>query len=83
MFTQGPSNSVMFSSVKDKVDNGIVFKRDKSGSWVISLYNTTDGDEFHCGDYMKKRYNGGGHSGAAGGTVSERDFIKILKDKRI
>lgn len=83
IFTQGPSNSVMFNSVKDKVDNGIVFKRDKSGSWVISLYNTNDGDEFHCGDYMKKRYNGGGHSGAAGGTVSERDFIKMLKYKRI
>lgn len=83
IFTQGPSNSVMFKSVKDKVENGIVFKRDKSGSWGISLYNTNDGDEFHCGEYMKKKYNGGGHSGAAGGSISERDFIKLLKEKRL
>ena len=83
LFTQGPSNSAMFSSVRDKVDNGIIFKRESTGQWTISLYDTNDGDTFHCGDYMKKRYNGGGHPIAAGAIVSEREFIKILKDKRI
>ena len=83
LFIQGPSTSQMFKSVKDKVKNGIVFKRMKDGNWSISLYNTNLDDTFHCGEYLKKNYKGGGHVGAAGCQVSEVKFKRMLKTKTI
>jgi oligoribonuclease NrnB/cAMP/cGMP phosphodiesterase (DHH superfamily) len=83
LFIQGPSNSLMFKSCKDYVDNGIVFKRNPDTTWTISLYNTNNEDDFHCGEYLKKKYKGGGHKGAAGCTITEKQFIKILKNKRV
>lgn len=83
MFIQGPSNSQMFKVCKDKVQNGIVFKRLPDSNWAISLYNTDNQHDFHCGEYLKKRFNGGGHEGAAGCQISEELFINILKQKKI
>lgn len=83
LFIQGPSNSLMFESCKDYADNGIIFKRNQDTTWTISLYNTNNEDDFHCGEYLKKKYKGGGHKGAAGCTISEKNFLKILKNKRI
>ena len=83
LFVQGASNSQMFKSVKDKVKNGIVFKRMPDGNWSISLYNTNLYDTFHCGEYLKKNYKGGGHVGAAGCQVSEAKFKRMLKTKTI
>lgn len=83
LFTQGPTNSTIFESCKNTVDNGIIFKRNPDTTWTISLYNTKNEDEFHCGEYLKKKYKGGGHKGAAGCTITEKQFTKILKEKRI
>jgi len=86
IFHQGASNSQMFKILKrthPEVKNGMIFKHNPSGQWTISLYNVNDDDWFHCGEYLKKRFNGGGHKGAAGATISEKEFIKILKDKAI
>ena len=75
---------MVFVSVKDKFTNGIVFKNQKDGTWAVSLYNTNgDDNSFHCGEYMKKTYGGGGHEGAAGAQISESQFIKILKTKTL
>ena len=89
LFIQGPSNSKMFKSLikgnKDDIMNGIVFKHNIDSTWTISLYNIRDNEPeakhggFHCGDFLRKKYNGGGHMGAAGCTVDEKTFIKILK----
>ena len=50
----------------------------------LSLYNTNrDDHSFHCGDYLKKNYGGGGHEGAAGAQITETQFIKILKTKTL
>ena len=73
----------MFNSVKDKVKNGIIFKRMPDGNWSISLYNTNLDDTFHCGEYLKENYNGGGHIGAAGCQVSEEKFKRMLRIKAI
>lgn len=90
IFMQGPSNSLMFKSINkdnNEIMNGIVFKHNNDSTWTISLYNiredepTMDAGGFHCGEFLKKFYNGGGHMGAAGCTVSEDEFIKILKTK--
>ena len=83
LFIQGSSTSQIFNSVKDKVKNGIVFKRMTDGNWGISLYNTNLDDTFHCGEYLKKNYKGGGHVGAAGCQVSEKEFKRMLKTKTI
>lgn len=93
LFTQGSTNSLMFKSLihNDNADimNGIVFKRTSNGNWTISLYNIRDYEPepelggFHCGEFLKKFYNGGGHKGAAGCTITEDEFIKILKTKTL
>lgn len=93
IFHQGATNSLMFKTLnkgeKDDIMNGIVFKHNKNGTWTISMYNIRENEPdvahggFHCGDYLRKHYNGGGHSGAAGCTVSEKEFIKILKSKQL
>lgn len=82
--TSGGTNSVMFKSLKGKADNAIVFKRESNGNWIISLYNIDSDHSFHCGDYLKKVYNGGGHEGAAGCTIKDIDMIhKMFKEKAI
>ena len=83
---QGPSNSLIFDSLKNSdIKSGIVFKYSPNdGEWIVSLYNIDDKDtKFHCGDYMRKHYKGGGHLGAAGGKITQRQFEKILKAKHI
>ena len=83
LFIQKPTNSQIFSSCKERVQNGIVFKRLTDGMWTISLYNPIDTNEFHCGKFLQEYYNGGGHEGAAGAQITEDEFIKILKAKHI
>ena len=83
MFIQGPSNSQMFKICKDKIQNGIVFKRLPNSNWVLSLYNTDNQHDFHCGEYLKEHFHGGGHEGAAGCQISEETFIELLKNKSI
>ena len=83
LFIQKPTNSQIFSSCKERVQNGIVFKRLTDGMWAISLYNPIDTHEFHCGKFLQEYYHGGGHEGAAGAQITEDEFIKILKAKHI
>ena len=86
IFHQGQSSSTLFYSLREtnpELKNVIVFKHQKNNNWVISLYNLYDDDSFHCGDFLKDKYNGGGHKGAAGCTFTQEQFIKILKNKVI
>jgi hypothetical protein len=82
IFHQGQSNSTFFKSLIDtNCENGIVFKHQPNENWVVSLYNVKDNDSFHCGEFMKRSYKGGGHAGAAGCTLTQTQFIKVLKEK--
>ena len=82
--TSGGTNSIVFKSLRGKADNAIVFKREANGNWIVSLYNINDDHGFHCGEYLKKVYGGGGHEGAAGCTVKDIDMIyKMFKEKSI
>ncbi len=86
LFCQGPTTSQMFDCVKDEVKCAIVFKHDKSGDWRGSVYNTKNeyDHEFHCGTYLKSKYKrAGGHAGAAGFTLSQSKFLKVLKEKTL
>lgn len=82
IFHQGATNSTMFKSLKRKgINHGLVFKHQPNGNWVLSMYNVNEDEWTHCGEFLKERYNGGGHKGAAGCTLTEDQFINILKDK--
>ena len=94
--TTGQTSSYMFKSLKednpnkDSLQIGAVFKHCSNGKWTLSLYNIYDwnGDKtnplyFHCGDYLKRKFNGGGHEGAAGCTIDIEQFYKMLKTKQI
>lgn len=85
LYMQGGSSSVMFKSVSDKYKHGAVIKHLKDGNFSLSLYNTDTkyDSEMDCGAYMKKKYNGGGHKGAAGAQITEDVFLDIMRYKRI
>ena len=86
IFHQGATNSTMFKSLKktDKdIQLGLVFKHSPNRNWVLSMYNINDDYWFHCGEFLKQNYNGGGHKGAAGCTLTQEQFIKILKDRTL
>ena len=94
--TTGGTNSLMFKSLQlenhTETDLRVaaVFKHCSDGNWTLSLYNIYDlkGDTsnpmyFHCGKYLQEKYNGGGHEGAAGCTITVDKFCKMLKSKTI
>lgn len=86
IFNQGASNSTMFKSLKETnptIEIGAVFKHQPNGNWTMSLYNVNNEYWFNCGEFLKQKYNGGGHKGAGGCTLTESQFIKILKSKVI
>ena len=92
IFHQGATSSTLFKSLNgngQNIMNGIVFKHAKNGNWTVSLYNIRDNEPapeaggFHCGNFCKEHYKGGGHVGAAGFTITEAQFIKILKSKTL
>lgn len=84
MFVQGQTSSRVFKSCPHGVLNGIVFKRNPDSTWTISLYNTgSDDHSFNCGEYMKEYYHGGGHEGAAGCTITQEQFIRLLDSKSL
>lgn len=83
---QGPTSSLMFNSLKNtEYKHGIVLKYLPSGIYNVSLYNinTKDDKRFHCGEYLNKKYKGGGHAGAAGAVLSNKMFLKIIKSKEL
>ena len=84
IFHQGATNSLMFQSLaKSGIEIGLVFKHCSDSKWVLSMYNVRDEYWFHCGEFLKERYNGGGHKGAAGCTLTEEQFINILQKREL
>ena len=84
IFHQGATNSTMFKCLNGtNIKHGLVFKHSPGGNWVLSMYNINDDCDFHCGNFLKERYNGGGHKGAAGCTLTQEQFINILKTKQL
>jgi oligoribonuclease NrnB/cAMP/cGMP phosphodiesterase (DHH superfamily) len=83
IFETSGYGSNYFSEVKDEYRHGIIFRHLKDGNWALSLYNTHDEDEFHCGEYLKSKYGGGGHTGAAGCQLTEEQFLQVLTSKSL
>lgn len=85
LFNQSHLNSTSFKSlIETDIKHGIVFKRiPYTDNYTISLYNINNKETFNCGEYLKKKYKGGGHTGAAGATIKQSIFNKIMKSKII
>lgn len=84
IFHQGQTSSTIFKSLKKTdIEHGLVFKHSPNGNWTLSMYNIRDESWVHCGDFLREKYKGGGHKGAAGCTLTQEQFIKILKSKTI
>lgn len=83
LFTSGGTSSLLFKSVRGQYDNALCVKSHSSGRVIVSLYNVTDTHDFHCGTYLQKKYNGGGHEGAAGATITFEQLNEILQTKQI
>lgn len=84
VFQNDRTYSHMFESLKDTdIEQGVAFKRLENGQWKVGLYNINETTDFDCGEYLKEKYNGGGHKGAAGCIISEEKFVEILKNKSL
>lgn len=85
VFTTEKMNSLSFGAVTDKsVRHGAVIKYDaKNDNWTLGLYNFSDDDEFDCGEYLKQWYNGGGHPGAAGCTLTAAHVSGMIMSKQV
>lgn len=82
LFSQEKFSSKSFISLSDTdIQHGIVFRRKPTGDWVVSAYNVSDDVDFHLGLYLREKWNGGGHKGAAGCTITQEQFINILTNK--
>lgn len=81
IFTQTVTSSTMFEKYKDDYAHGISFKKKPDWGYSVSLYNLRDDIDFDCGAYLKTKYNGGGHKGAAGCIITDDEFNKIINDK--
>lgn len=86
LFMQGPTNSTMFRKATElHCQFGVVFKHNGDSSWSVSVYHTHPdfGKNFHIGNWCREKYNGGGHAGAGGFTITQEQFINMLTTKMI
>lgn len=52
--------------------------------WRISMYSDPDfPTDFHCGEYLKANYGGGGHKGAGGGCLNQEQYLRLINDFQI
>lgn len=52
--------------------------------WRISMYSDPSfPTDFHCGEYLKAHYNGGGHKGAGGGQLNQEQYLRLINDFQI
>lgn len=88
---QGKTCSTYFKSlINTDIRNVVIFKRVPNPKdnkvWNASVYNVRreDDEEFNVGMYLKKRYKyAGGHRGAGGMSLSNAQFNKIFKTRKI
>lgn len=83
IFTTERMNSQSFN-LPDGIKNAATLKYDaKNAKWIMSLYNMDENDDFHCGNFLKTYYGGGGHKGAAGCTLETSQVAKMIQLKYI
>lgn len=74
--------SSVFWNVQNEYDV-FVFANWSADTGVFGMSLRSGCPNFNCGEFMKKYYSGGGHPGAAGGKMTEDQFIKFIKERKI
>ena len=59
----------------------VCISRSQDGSFRVSAYSADGTCPMDLGQYMKEHYQGGGHHDAAGGVLSEKQFLALLYHK--
>ena len=78
-------SSRVFKSVIDGYDVCVIAERNNKlpGTFNVSMYMENTDIDFSCGQYMKDRYEGGGHKGAAGGKLNIEQFNRLITECKI
>lgn len=87
-------SSNIFQSLLEKEDCDLDFvcvlnqtnsKLDEFGRpmYKISMYSEGEREELSCGDVCRALYNGGGHENAAGGFMTQEQFVEFINNKEI
>ena len=58
----------------------VCINRRNDGSFKVSCFGASSLD---LGKYMKDKYGGGGHAAAAGAVVTEKVFLKLIRQKTL
>ena len=74
-------NKSVFDSVSDTYDIFCFANRVGEDKYSVSL--RTSREDFSVGQYLKEKYNGGGHPQAAGCTINQEQFFNLLKNKEL
>lgn len=80
--------SLIFESVKDKYDIVCIVNRKEDDLFNLSLYIDPDkyktlSYKFSAGEYLKEKFNGGGHDQAAGCKLTLEQFKKFIEEKKL
>lgn len=76
--------SLAFENSAKAVDATVYVCVNRTGplAYKVSMYGS-EGNTLDLGGYMKLRYNGGGHFNAAGGTLTLKEFKRLLTKSQI
>ena len=79
-------NSTIYESVLQDYQIYVCANRkiDQNGNVIysISMYSESD-TGLNLAEYMKANYNGGGHLCAAGGTMTEEQFMRLITEGQV
>lgn len=79
--------SRLFDSVKQNYSIYVCSNRktleDGTTKYTCSMYSDPKFTGMNLGEYMKENYSGGGHPTAAGGVLSEEQFLRLILEKKI
>lgn len=83
MSTEYSSN--LFGEKSKEYDVMIVLNwHPRSNGFKISMYIDPEREgDFSAGEYMKTHFGGGGHKCAAGGTMSQEQFLRLINEGQI
>lgn len=76
--------SNVFNSISKDYDVVICCNRKSPDIFNIGMYKDPDKcPEFNCGDYLREKYNGGGHKCSSGCTLNLEQFRTLVEDCEI
>lgn len=77
-------SSLLFGDKSVEYDVMCVMNRKNNDCYCFSLYvDPSKTIDFNAGEYLKEKYNGGGHQKAAGGKLNFDQFVEFMKNRSL